>query len=138
MILPILEARAEILQNICFTFWEISDLKTPLEGRNSFCNKILFNKRILRFIFLIFRWFSFVYPVKSKRLNWGPCVSRSASQQCTTTAPFSLPHCKIGKNLIIITVVCIIVRRLACLWSKMPMFQRAGMREGREPLPLAF
>jgi hypothetical protein len=28
--------------------------------------------------------------------------------------------------------------RVACLWSKMPMFQRAGMREGGEPLPLAF
>ena len=26
----------------------------------------------------------------------------------------------------------------ACLWSKMPMFQRAGMREGGKPLPLAF
>ena len=36
------------------------------------------------------------------------------------------------------TAVCIIVRRLACLWSKMPMFKRAGMREGGEPLPLAF
>ena len=36
------------------------------------------------------------------------------------------------------TVMCIIVRRLACLWSKMPMFKRAGMREGGEPLPLAF
>ena len=36
------------------------------------------------------------------------------------------------------TVVCIIVHRLACLWSKMPMFQWAGMREGVEPLPLAF
>ena len=31
-----------------------------------------------------------------------------------------------------------LVRRLACLWSKMPMFQRAGMREGGEPLALAF
>ena len=28
--------------------------------------------------------------------------------------------------------------RVACLWSKMPMVQRAGMREGGEPLPLAF
>ena len=28
--------------------------------------------------------------------------------------------------------------RLACLWSKMPMLQRAGMRKGGEPLPLAF
>ena len=28
--------------------------------------------------------------------------------------------------------------RMACLWSKMPMFQRAGMREEVEPLPLAF
>ena len=28
--------------------------------------------------------------------------------------------------------------RVACLWSKMPMLQRAGMREGGEPLPLAF
>ena len=27
---------------------------------------------------------------------------------------------------------------LACLWSKMPMLQRAGMREEGEPLPLAF
>ena len=28
--------------------------------------------------------------------------------------------------------------RVAYLWSKMPMFQGAGMREGGEPLPLAF
>ena len=28
--------------------------------------------------------------------------------------------------------------RVACLWSKMPMLQRAGMREGGKPLPLAF
>ena len=28
--------------------------------------------------------------------------------------------------------------RVACLWSKMPMFQRAGMREGGKPLPQAF
>ena len=28
--------------------------------------------------------------------------------------------------------------RVAYLWSKMPMFQRAGMREGGKPLPLAF
>ena len=28
--------------------------------------------------------------------------------------------------------------RVACLWSKMPMLQRARMREGGEPLPLAF
>ena len=27
---------------------------------------------------------------------------------------------------------------LACLWSKMPMFQRVGMRKGRGSLPLAF
>ena len=27
---------------------------------------------------------------------------------------------------------------VACLWSKMPMFQRAGMRKGGLPLPLAF
>ena len=28
--------------------------------------------------------------------------------------------------------------RVACLWSKMPMFQRAGMKEGGELLQLAF
>ena len=28
--------------------------------------------------------------------------------------------------------------RVACLWSKMPLFQGAGMKEGGEPLPLAF
>ena len=28
--------------------------------------------------------------------------------------------------------------RVACLWSKMPMLQRAGMREGGEPILLAF
>ena len=27
---------------------------------------------------------------------------------------------------------------VACLWSKMPMLQRAGLREGGEPLPLTF
>ena len=26
---------------------------------------------------------------------------------------------------------------VACLWSKMPMFQGAGMKEGGEPLALA-
>ena len=36
------------------------------------------------------------------------------------------------------TVVFIIVRRFACLWSKMPMFQRAGMKEGGLPLPPTF
>ena len=36
------------------------------------------------------------------------------------------------------TLCCIYLRSLACLWSKMPMFQWAGMREGGEPLPLAF
>ena len=28
--------------------------------------------------------------------------------------------------------------RVACLWSKMPMLQRVGMREGGGPLPQAF
>ena len=28
--------------------------------------------------------------------------------------------------------------QVTCLWSKMPMLQRAGMRKGGEPLPLAF
>ena len=28
--------------------------------------------------------------------------------------------------------------RVACLWSKMPTFHRAGMREGGKPLPQAF
>ena len=28
--------------------------------------------------------------------------------------------------------------RVACWWSKMPMFQRTGMRDGRLPLPPAF
>ena len=27
---------------------------------------------------------------------------------------------------------------VACLWSKMPRFQRLGMRKGGEPLPQAF
>ena len=27
---------------------------------------------------------------------------------------------------------------VACLWSKMPMLQRVGMRKGGEPLPVAF
>ena len=33
---------------------------------------------------------------------------------------------------------CIYLCSLACLWSKMLMFQWAGMRERGEPLPLAF
>ena len=28
--------------------------------------------------------------------------------------------------------------RVACLWSRMPMFQRVGIREGGKPLSLAF
>ena len=28
--------------------------------------------------------------------------------------------------------------RVACLWGKMPMFQRVGMKEGGLPLPPAF
>ena len=28
--------------------------------------------------------------------------------------------------------------RMACLWSKMPMFQGEGMKEGGEPLPVVF
>ena len=35
------------------------------------------------------------------------------------------------------TMCCISLRSLACLWSKMPMFQREVMKEGEEPLPLA-
>ena len=34
------------------------------------------------------------------------------------------------------TSYCLV--RVACLWSKMPMFQKAGMREGGFPLPPAF
>ena len=33
---------------------------------------------------------------------------------------------------------CMYLRSLAFLWSKMPTFQWAGMREGGEPLPLNF
>ena len=32
----------------------------------------------------------------------------------------------------------IFIQRVACLWSKMPMFQRAGMKEGGEPHQVAF
>ena len=44
------------------------------------------------------------------------------------------------KNLILhsSTLYCIYLRSLACLRSKMSMFQWAEMREGGEPLPLAF
>ena len=35
-------------------------------------------------------------------------------------------------------VACISAVYLACLWSKMPMFQRAGMRKRGESLPLEF
>ena len=30
------------------------------------------------------------------------------------------------------------LHRVACLWSKTPMFQRAGMKEGGLQFPLAF
>ena len=33
---------------------------------------------------------------------------------------------------------CISLRSLACLWCKMPMFQKMGMKEGGGSLPLAF
>ena len=36
------------------------------------------------------------------------------------------------------TLCFIYLLRLACLWSEMSMFQWAGMREGGEPLQLAF
>ena len=57
-------------------------------------------------------------------------------------------HSKISSHARIIGPVCFGIRyvqsgpkclpRVACLWSKMPMFERARMREGGEPLPLAF
>ena len=37
-----------------------------------------------------------------------------------------------------ITLCCKSIRSSAFLWCKMPMFWRAGMREGGKPLPLAF
>ena len=39
---------------------------------------------------------------------------------------------------VILTLCLICLRSFAFLWGKMPMFQRAGMREGGKPLPLAF
>ena len=36
-----------------------------------------------------------------------------------------------------ITLCCKSIRSSAFLWCKMPMFRRAGMREGGKPLPLA-
>jgi hypothetical protein len=44
-------------------------------------------------------------------------------------------------HLLLYTVVYLgrkCLPRVACVWSKMPMFHRAGTREGGEPLPLAF
>ena len=38
----------------------------------------------------------------------------------------------------ICTLCCKSIRSSAILWCKMPMFWRAGMREGGKPLPLAF
>ena len=78
--------------------------------------------------------------------------SSSSSSSCSSSASSSdfelflisgenssfLSKSKKNQNLLRNTVVCIIVRRLACLWSKMPMFQWAGMKKGVEPLPLAF
>ena len=38
----------------------------------------------------------------------------------------------------VLTLCLISLRSFAFLWSKMDMFQRAGIREGGKPLPLAF
>ena len=63
-------------------------------------------------------------------LFWGADVLWPLSSFATVTLA--------RRGQVICTVVCIIVRRFAFLWSKMPMFQRAGMREGGLPLPPAF
>ena len=50
-------------------------------------------------------------------------------------------HCLIGNLSAICNRILLGPKLLACaacLWSKMPMFQRAGMREGGLPLLLAF
>ena len=41
-------------------------------------------------------------------------------------------------TLVICTLCCKYLGSLACLYIKMPMFQRVGLREGGKPLPIAF
>ena len=43
---------------------------------------------------------------------------------------------RVNKNQIHLGQKCFI--QVTCLWSKMPMLQRAGIRDGGEPLLLAF
>ena len=47
-----------------------------------------------------------------------------------------LTHKRIFHQLGTLCLICL--RSFAFLWCKMPMFWRAGMREGVKPLPLAF
>ena len=82
------------------------------------------------------------HPIKGRGLYWnwwsirgpsGHLLIRSLktklwSYECLNSVDISL-HLHSGQKCFI---------RVACLWSKMPMLQRAGMREGGEPLPLAF
>ena len=66
-------------------------------------------------------------------LVWSPCHFIVIRSNCDDSIFHGLK-----KALQAPTVVFIIVRRFACFWSKMPMFQMAGMRDGGLPLPPAF
>ena len=68
-------------------------------------------------------------------LNWG-----------TPSTLLSKNMCHILKaqlmRMVWVTYICtlclICIRSFAFLWCKMPMFRRAGIREGGKPTPLAF
>ena len=47
-------------------------------------------------------------------------------------------NCRKDNSFVIYTLCCESIRSFPFLWCKMPMFRRAGMREGGKPLPLAF
>ena len=51
---------------------------------------------------------------------------------------FSHPNCRRPLWAAPTALCCKSIRSLACFYSKMPMFQRAGMRVEEEPLPLSF
>ena len=84
------------------------------------------------------RFFNFEIKFKSRRtfITLGlACAlfSRSTKSLCQSSA--ALGRKKFNH---LCTLCCKCLGSFAVLWCKMPMFWRAGMREGGKPLPLAF
>ena len=74
------------------------------------------------------------------KVPWFPLSLLIFGQNFWFLVPRQLVRQKVGIHISTLTyTLCFIsLRSLACLWSKMPMFQRAGMKEGGLSFPPAF